>query len=104
MEKNTNANNYHFAALNTALFSNGLFVEINANAVINKPLHIIHAFTSPANLFIQPRHLIVVHPNASLSIIESVVSDNSSSKIFSSSSKIFINSLTEVVVEEKCIL
>ncbi len=97
--KNTNANKYHFAALNAALFSNGLFVEIDANAVIDKPLHIIHAFTSPANLFIQPRHLIAVRPNASLSIIESIVSDNSSSKIFNSSSKIFVNSLTEVVVE-----
>jgi Fe-S cluster assembly protein SufD len=91
--KNTDVNQFHFAALNTALFSNGLFVEIDANAVLDKPLHIVHAFTSAANLFIQPRHLILVHKGASVSIIESVVSDNPSSKIF-------INSLTEVVVEE----
>jgi Fe-S cluster assembly protein SufD len=91
--KNTDVNEFHFAALNTALFSNGIFIEIDAKAVLDKPLHIVHAFTSAANLFIQPRHLLVVHANASLSIIESVVSDNPSSKIF-------INSLTEVVVEE----
>jgi Fe-S cluster assembly protein SufD len=91
--KNTDVDTFHFAALNTALFSDGLFIEIDAKAVLDKPLHIVHAFTAPANLFIQPRHLIVVHSMASLSIIESVVSDNLSSKIF-------INSLTEVVVEE----
>lgn len=101
--KYAGAHNNHFAALNTALFSNGLFIEINANAVLDKPLHIIHTFTSKANLFIQPRHLMVVHSNASLSIIETVVSDNSSSGIFSLSSKIFVNNLTEIVLEENAI-
>jgi Fe-S cluster assembly protein SufD len=91
--KNTDVNSFHFAALNTALFSNGLFLEINANAVLDKPLHIVHAFTATSNLFIQPRHLIVVHSNAFLSVIETVVSENPFSKIF-------VNSLTEVVVEE----
>ncbi len=91
--KNNAATTQHFAALNTALFSNGLFIEIDAKAILDKPLHIVHTYTSIANLFIQPRHLIVVHTGASLSIIESIVSDNPSSKIF-------INSLTEVVVEE----
>jgi Fe-S cluster assembly protein SufD len=91
--KNTDVNSFHFAALNTALFSNGLFLEIDAKAVLDKPLHIVHAFTATSNLFIQPRHLIVVHSNASLSVIETVVSENPFSKIF-------VNSLTEVVVEE----
>ena len=91
--KNTNIDTFHFAALNTALFSDGLFIEIDANAVLDKPLHIVHAFTSAANLFIQPRHLMVIHSGASLSVIESVVSDNIAAKIF-------INSLTEVVVED----
>lgn len=90
---NTDVDTHHFAALNTALFSNGLFIEIDAKTILDKPLHIVHAFTAPGNLFIQPRHLIVVHSHASLNIIESVVSDNLSSKIF-------INSLTEIVVEE----
>jgi Fe-S cluster assembly protein SufD len=89
---NTNVDK-HFAALNTALFSNGVYVEIDPNAVLDKPLHIIQAFTATANLFIQPRHLIVVHKGANLSIVESVVSENPTSKIF-------INSLTEVVLEE----
>ena len=91
--KNTNVNEYHFAALNTAMFSNGFYLEIDANAVPDKPIHIVHAFTAGSNLFVQPRHLIVVKRSASVSIIESVVSEDAACKIF-------INSLTEVVVEE----
>lgn len=91
--KNTNVKSYHFAAANTALFSNGLFIEIDADAVLDKPLHVVHTFTAAANMFVQPRHLIVVNKGASASIVESVVSDNLSLKIF-------INSLTEVMAEE----
>lgn len=91
--KNAEVQSQHFAALNSALFSNGLFIEIDAKAVLDKPLHIVHAYTAASNMFIQPRHLIVVHPGASLSIIETIVSNNSVAKIF-------INSLTEVVIGE----
>jgi len=91
--RNTDVDHFHFAALNTALFSNGIFVEVEANAVLDKPLHIVHAFTAATNLFMQPRHLLVIHRSASVSIIESVVTENPSSKIF-------VNSLSEVVVEE----
>jgi len=91
--KNTNVKSYHFAAANTALFSNGLFIEIDADAVLDKPLHVVHTFIAAANMFVQPRHLIVVNKGASASIVESVVSDNLSLKIF-------INSLTEVMAEE----
>ncbi len=91
--KNTDVDRFHFAALNTALFSNGIFIEIAPNAVLEKPLHLVHVFTAGSNLFVQPRHLMVVHRSASLSVIETLVSDNEAAKIF-------INSLTEIVVEE----
>ncbi len=91
--KTTNVEQHHFEALNTALFSNGVFIEIDANAVLDKPLHFVHLFTTDSNLFVQPRHLIVVRRGASLNVIESVVSNNTLAKIF-------INNLTEVFVEE----
>jgi Fe-S cluster assembly protein SufD len=92
--KGTDVETFPFSALNTALFSNGLFIEIAENAVSDKPLHIIHVFTAGNdNVFVQPRHLMVVHKNASLNVIESIVSEESSSKVF-------INSLTEVFLEE----
>ena len=85
---------FPFSALNTALFTNGLFIEIAPNALLDKPLHIVHVFTAGnVNVFVQPRHLVVVHKSASLELIESIVSEESSSKIF-------VNSLTEVFIEE----
>ncbi len=85
---------FPFSALNTAMFSDGLFIEISANAVLEKPLHVVHVFTTgDDNVFIQPRHLVIVHKGASINLIESVVSKNSSSKIF-------VNCLTEVFLEE----
>ena len=92
--KGTDIEEFPFSALNTALFSNGLFIEIAANAVLDKPLHVVHVFTAGNdNVFIQPRHLIVVGKDACLNLIESVVSKNSTSKIF-------VNRLTEVFLEE----
>lgn len=93
-DKGTDVEEFPFTALNTALFSDGLFIEIDANTVLEKPLHIVHVFTAVNdNVFIQPRHLLVVRKGANLNLIESIVSEISSSKIF-------INSLTEVFVEE----
>jgi Fe-S cluster assembly protein SufD len=93
-DKSTDLEKFPFTALNTALFTNGLFIEVAANAVIEKPLHIVHVFTTDNdNVFVQPRHLLVVHNNASFKLIESVVSQ-------SSASKIFVNTLTEVFIEE----
>ena len=92
----TEVEQFPFAALNTALFSNGLFIEVKANAVIDKPLHIVHLFTADSNLFVQPRHLLIVRRSSQVNIIESVISERTDSKIF-------VNSFTEVFVEENAI-
>jgi Fe-S cluster assembly protein SufD len=39
------------AALNSALFNDGLFIEVRANAVVEKPLHIINLYTSAKKYF-----------------------------------------------------
>ena len=88
--KGTDVEEFPFSALNTALFSNGLFIEIAENEVLDKPLHVVHMFTAGNdNIFVQPRHLVIVRNNANLNLIESRVSQNSASKIF-------VNTLTEV--------
>jgi Fe-S cluster assembly protein SufD len=92
--KGTDVETFPFTALNTALFSNGLFIEIAPNTILDKPLHIVHVFTTGNDhLFIQPRHLVIAHKGAVLTFIESIVSEESPSKIF-------INTLTEVFIEE----
>lgn len=85
--------NNHFAALNTALFRDGLLLEVKSKAVVNKPIHIIHAHSADDNLFIQPRLLYVVGAHAEVSIIESYVNNGTEHSIF-------VNSASEIVLGE----
>ena len=80
----------HFANLNAALFADGLFVRVDAGVAIEKPLHIIHLYTSGNNLLVQPRNVWVINKNAELSAIESVVSGGKGI--------IWVNSLSDVLV------
>ncbi|MEO5967312.1 MAG: SufD family Fe-S cluster assembly protein, partial [Ferruginibacter sp.] len=82
-----------FAALNTALFSDGFYLEIEAGAILEKPLHIIHLFKTLESAFVQPRNLIVIGKGASISIIESYISETNQVKLF-------INNLVEVIANE----
>lgn len=81
------------AALNSALFSDGLFIEVMHNAVVDKPLHIINLYTSAKNIFLQPRHLIVAHKSAAISVIETFANINQEAIVW-------VNSVTEVYAEE----
>lgn len=81
--------NQHFAALNAALYTDGLFIQVSANAASDKPLHIVHLYTSEHNLLVQPRHVYVVDRNAELSIIETTLSSGGEEKIW-------VNGLTEI--------
>jgi len=82
----------HFAALNTALFRDGLFLEIKSKTIVDKPLHIIHISTGEGNLFIQPRHLFVIGAHTEVSIIESYKNLNEAN--------VFINNVSEIVIGE----
>jgi Fe-S cluster assembly protein SufD len=90
-ERQTDGKERYFAALNTALFSDGLFIRVDAGALPAKPLHIIHVFTADHNLLVQPRHVWVVNRQAELKVIESVVTAGGNAKIW-------VNSLTEIIV------
>ncbi|WP_143306342.1 Fe-S cluster assembly protein SufD [Chitinophaga vietnamensis] len=81
------------ATLNTALFADGLYIELQANAVIDKPVHIVHVYTTDRHAFIQPRHLWVLHKNAAATIIETTVHPATEAVAFA-------NSVTETVIEE----
>ncbi len=81
------------AALNSALFNDGLFIEVRHNAVVEKPIHVINLYTSPKNIFLQPRHLIVAHKSAAVSVIETFANINEEAIVW-------VNSVTEVYAEE----
>jgi len=91
-EKQAAWGNQHFANLNAALFADGLFIRVDAGVTVDKPIHVIHVYTSESNLLVQPRNVWVVNRNAELSVIESVVSGGAA--------KIWVNGLTEILVHQ----
>lgn len=95
--KYADINSDTFIALNTALASGGLFVKVEKNAVIEKPIHILHIASVSENTILNSRNLIVVEENAQVKIVESY-------EVVDSSAKLFNNTLTEIVVEANAIL
>lgn len=84
---------FHFAAANSALFRNGLFLEVKRNTVVEKPLHLIHISTASEPTYFQPRQLFVLGVSASIPVIESYATDTNGSPVF-------INNVAEVVLQE----
>lgn len=81
------------AALNTALYNDGLFIEAPKGRNLDKPLHIINVLLSGTATFVQPRHLFVVNAGASMEVIETTITDNESHTLF-------VNGVTEIAVAE----
>ena len=86
-----------FIALNTAMTKDGVFIHVAKNAIIENPIHIIHISTAFQNTIIHPRNLIIVDENAQAKIIESF-------KTLDSTTKIFNNALTEIVINERAVV
>ena len=82
--------NQHFANLNAALFTDGLFIRVDKGVDGGKPLHIVHLYTTDQNLLVQPRHVWVVGAGAGLSVIESTVTSTGEAKVW-------VNGLTEII-------
>lgn len=80
-------------ALNTALQTSGVYISVDANTVVSKPIHIIHVSTGEEAFFAQTRNLIVLERAAELEVIESFITlDGTASNLN--------NKVTEIVVEE----
>lgn len=81
-----------FTALNTAFFTDGLFLHVKAGALADKPIHIIHVFTADQNLMVQPRHVWVIQERAELQIVESVVAESGTAHIWANTrTDIYLN-------------
>lgn len=80
-------------ALNTALFTDGYFIEIPRNSVLDKPVQIVHLYTADENTWYQPRHLIVVNEHAKAELIEASV-------WIKDKQHVVLNSVTQVSLKE----
>lgn len=90
--KNINLKQNSFAALNTALFQNGIVIEISKNIAVDKPVHIHYVYNAGLPAFMQPRILVIAQPGSTLELIETVSVEGTAS--------LFVNSVTECFVYE----
>ncbi|MBX3253704.1 MAG: Fe-S cluster assembly protein SufD [Chitinophagaceae bacterium] len=81
-----------FAALNTALFENGIVIEAAQNAATDKPIHITHVYNAQEPFFVQPRILIIANRSSRIEIIESI--------FIKGGQPLFVNTVTECYVAE----
>lgn len=95
--KNTDITADPFAALNTAMAKDGVFIHVDKNAVIETPIHILHVSSATKNTITHPRNLIIVETNAQAKIIESYETIDSTAKTFN-------NALTELVIDANAIV
>lgn len=82
-----------FSALNTSDITEGAFVYVPSNKVVEEALYIYYITDAAANsVFYQPRNLVIVGKSSSLKIVETyrTVGDQPS----------FTNAITEVVVDK----
>jgi len=79
-----------FTALNTAFIADGAFIELQPNAVIEQPIHLL--FVSDGDTASHPRNLVVAGRHSRAVIIESFLSVRDS--------EYFTNAVTELVVGE----
>lgn len=79
------------SALNTALFENGICIEVPKNTKVDKPFHILHIWDTAQPTWYHSRNLIKLNSSASFELIETHRS--------LSDTKSVVSSVTEVVVE-----
>jgi Fe-S cluster assembly protein SufD len=67
----------HFAALNTALFTEGLWIHVAAGVIVEEPLQLIHATSSKTKPGVSyPRVLLTVEPGSEATLIETYAGES----------------------------
>jgi len=85
------------SSLNTAFSSEGAYIHIPKNKLVEKPIQIVHFSTgNESAMMLQPRNLIVVEENSHLQIIErhQSLTDN----------PVLTNSVTEIFAKKRAIV
>ena len=94
---NKAATNDSLSSLNTAFSSEGAFIHIPKNKLVEKPIQIVHFSTgNESALMLQPRNLIVVDENSHVQIIERHQSLTENA--------VLTNSVTEVFANKRAII
>ena len=84
-----------FSALNTAFVEDGLYLSVNEDCVVERPIEIVFFNTERGGQLVQPRNLLVFGKRSRTKIIERYVSLADASY--------FTNSITEMVLHQSAI-
>lgn len=80
-----------FAALNTALFEDGLYIHMDSGTQLDKPIHLLYLSTGAEDGFLStPRNLLIMEEGSKLQLIEQYAPLAATSY--------FTNAITEIVV------
>src|SRR3989338_3749003 len=60
-----------FTALNFALFQNGVYIKIDRDVILEKPIHIIHITNTDHKIISSPRSLIFLDDSSEATVLES---------------------------------
>jgi len=82
-----------FTALNTALHTEGIFIEVPKGTALDKPLHLIHVYLNDGPALVQPRQLLVVNEQAEMHLIETVIHEQGQQALW-------VNAVTEISVAQ----
>ena len=86
-----------FSALNTALINDGLFIHIDQDVELQRPIEVIYVNISEDQQFMMhPRNLVVLQPGAKATLVERFVGATPSSY--------FHNNLTEISLQQNAVL
>jgi Fe-S cluster assembly protein SufD len=85
-----------FANLNTAFFTDGLFIFIPQNTILKEPIQIINLVDNAKQLMIEPKIALILAKNSRAILIENYHSE--------SSTKTLINQTTEINLQPQAIL
>jgi len=80
--------------LNDAFLRDGCFIEVPAQAKVSTTLHILNILSSTDSLSSFPRHILYLNKHSEISVIETIVSQNTDTPAF------FTNSLTDIILNE----
>lgn len=87
-----NIENNAFAALNSAMYQDGVFISVDNNVVLEKPIHIIKVILNDQALMQQSRDLFVIGKSAELNVVESYLME--------SEQLVFLNAAAEAFLAE----
>jgi Fe-S cluster assembly protein SufD len=80
-----------FLAMNTALASDGLFIYIPDNVVLEKPVQMISIINHKENLLIQNRNLVILGKNSHMTLVMCDDSTNHQASLNNSVTEVFID-------------